>query len=612
MHGKVKLASWGDDGPPAAATNLLGDRMVAEPVRTVQAVLERFSSTFSAFAAAFHEGQYVLWLGSGISRGRVPNVGELLARVIEHLRSNVVRGKADCEYRNALQEVLRLASLTPDELAGLDLSLPVDDWPLRTRVVSALAAKYSHVLDVPVGDDLPEDYLVWTGLDVPNTYGSPDLAPDVEHYCIAILMLEGLVSSAVTANWDGLLETALRELTPAFGSLVRVAVRPEDFRTNGPRIEVIKFHGCAVRARENETDYRSRLVARESQISRWTEQPENRSMRKHLEVLYTDRLTLMLGLSAQDANLHTVFAGAIQDLARPWPASPPPVVLSEETLEVYHRNLLRITYGPNYQGNAGAIAESALLGAYGKPTLLALVLLSLTEKLSFLVQRSVGNSWGSAAVEELQTDLRSLRDSVARLADPANSEALAHADVAEFQREFIARLIEAVNLALTVFRTGHTPVPGAGRYEPVSDRPASQAILNADFPSKQFGRLGVALALIGRGLATGQWAALPGDSRAASDGVVRLVSSQRNARVFFVKDAATLTQLELEGSFDDGDEDVLVVIAEEVPPPQTRSPRSRFGRDGRVGHGQFSVASGIADTETADELYEAFKLAGGF
>lgn len=586
--------------------------MTAEPVRTVPAVLEKFGSTFSAFTAAFNEGQYVLWLGSGISRDRVPNVDALLERVVEHLRSNTVDGDTDGEYQAALTEVLQLAGLRREELEGIDFSIAVGEWPLRDRIIPSLVTNYSRVLDVLVGDGNPDDYLVWTGLDVPNTYGSPDLEPDVEHYCIAILMLEGLVASAVTANWDGLLEKALDELTPAFGSLVRVAVKPDDFRIVGPHMEVIKFHGCAVRARNDESEYRDLLVARESQISQWTEQPENRSMRKHLEMLYTDRLTLMLGLSAQDANLHTVFAGAIQDLAWPWPASPPTVVLSEEHLESYHRNLLKITYGSNHQGNAGAIAQSALLGAYGKPTLLALVLSSLTEKLSFLIGDEIESIWGSAAVTQLRTDLLGLRDLAARHADPDSPEVLEHLEIIGFQREFTARLIDVANLALSIFRTGRMPVPGSGRYEPLSDRPAAQAALNADFPSKQFGRLGVALALIGRGLTSGQWSAVPGDSRAGGDGVVRLVTSQRNARVFFVKDSNALTQLELQGSFDDSDEDVLIVIADEEPPAQTRSPRSRFGRDGRASAGRFSVASSIADTASADDLYEAFQLAGGF
>lgn len=586
--------------------------MTVEPVRTVPAVLERFDSTFSDFAAAFNEGQYVLWLGSGISRERVPNVSALLERVVEHLRENVVEQDAGCAYRTALNEVLRLAGLNRGELESIDFSTSVDVWPLGERIISALVTNYSRVLDVPVGDESPDDYLVWAGLDVPNTYGSPDLEPDVEHYCIALLMLEGLVGSAVTANWDGLLEKALDELTPAFGSLVRVAVKPDDFRIVGPRIEVIKFHGCAVRARDDEAQYRNLLIARESQISGWTEQPENKSMRKHLEVLYTDRLTLMVGLSAQDANLHTVFAAAIQDLGRAWPASPPAVVLSEEHLQSYHRNLLRLTYGSNHQGNASAIAQSALLGSYGKSTLLALVLWSLTDKLSFLVEHGVGTELGAAAVKQLQKDLLSMRDAVASCADPANREALEHSAIVKHQREYLARLVGVTHLGLTVFRTGHMPSAGGRRYDPLSDRPIAQAVHGADFPALQFGRLGVALALIGRGLSSGDWSAVPGDSATPRDGVVRLLTSQRDARVFFVRDATALMKLELDGSFDDSDGSVLVVVADEEPPASTRSPRSRFGRDGRASAGRFNVAASVADTASVDDLYEAFKLAGGF
>lgn len=586
--------------------------MTVEPARTVPAVLNRFDSAFADFAAAFNEGQYVLWLGSGISRDRAPNVDALLERVVELLRSNVVDDDTDCAHRTALNEVLRLAGLGYDELKSIDFSEAFDTWPLRERIVSALVRNYSRVLDVPVGDNNPDDFLVWTGLDVPNTYGSPDLEPDVEHYCIAILMLEGLVASAVTANWDGLLEKALKELTPAFGSLVRVAVRADDFRIVGPRINVIKFHGCAVRARDDEANYRSLLVARESQISGWTQQPESKSMRKHLEVLYTDRLTLMVGLSAQDADLHTVFATAIQDLSRAWPATPPAVVLSEECLESHHRNLLKLTYGSNHQGNGSAIAQSALLGSYGKPTLLALVLTSLTDKLSNLVEPVLGNTWSPDAVKQLQENLFNLRDAAGEQADPVNREELEHAEIVKFQREFLARLIDVTNLTLAVFRTGHMPSTSEFRYEPLSDRPIAQAVLSADFPSEQFGRLGVALALVGRGLVSGDWTAAPGNSSNPGDGVVRLITGQRHAPVFFVKDATTMLKLELDESFNESDARVLVVVADEEPPVSTRSPRSHFGRVGKTRAGRFNVAQNIAGTASVDDLYEAFKLAGGF
>mgnify|MGYP003677949688 FL=1 len=156
---------------------------MAGPLRTVPSVLESFGSSFSAFNAAFNEGQYVFWLGSGISRERVPNVDELLLRVIEHLRSNIVESNADCEYRRALSEVLRLANLGSAELSGIDFLVKVEDWPLKERISSALIPNYSRVLDVLVGDANPDDYLVWTGLDVPGTYGSPDLEPVLPYLC---------------------------------------------------------------------------------------------------------------------------------------------------------------------------------------------------------------------------------------------------------------------------------------------------------------------------------------------------------------------------------------------------------------------------------------------
>lgn len=585
--------------------------MSTKTARTVPDVLEKFDSTFLEFSSGFNEGQYTFWLGSGISRERVPNVNNLLERVLEHLRSRIDAKNPDCEYRVALDQVLKLASLTWQDLQSIDFSVPVGEWGLREQILTTLVTKYSSVLDVAVGDEKP-DYLVWTGLGAADTYGRPDLEPDVEHYCLAILLLEGSVSTAVTANWDGLLERALTELTPDFASLVRVVVKPEDFRNHGPRIDIIKFHGCAVRARQSEEEYRGRLVARQSQISTWTTQPGNRRMRKHLEMLYTDQSTLILGLSAQDANLHTVFAGAIQDLARPWPASPPAVVLSEETLEEHHQLLLQTTFGENYPANRKAIADSALLGAYAKPTLLALVLASLTEKLSYLVAHYVEGVWGREATLQLQAHLLHLRDRAACISQPKNSGTLNHTEIFEYQRKFTARLIDVVNLALTIFRTGRAPQVASGRYEPLSERPIAQAVLNPDYPSEQFGRLGVALALVGRGLSRGHWVIAPGDSKLPGEGVIQLFADPMDARVFFVKDATALTSLELDGSFNDTDESALVIIADEEPRTQTRSPRSRYGRAGKTGAGRFNVASSMSDTSSVDELYEAFKLAGGF
>lgn len=585
--------------------------MTAEPLRTVPAVLARFDTTLSQFATAFEGGQYVLWLGSGISRDRVPNVYSLLERVIEFLRAGINPGDTSCAFRSAFDQVLALASLTADEQATVDSGTPFTEWALCERITGVLANRYAEVLDVSV-EGKAKDFLVWEVLDVPQTYGSPEIEPDVEHYCIALLMLEGLVDSAVTANWDGLVEKALSELMPAFDAVTRVIVKPDDFQLPKLPVEFVKFHGCAVRAHDD-ASYRPLLIARHSQISVWATEKQHRLMRKRLELLYAERPTLMLGLSAQDANLHHVFGTAVEDLTRPWsPTAAPAIVLSEERLLPHHAHVLKITYGEDYEKSASAIAESAVLGSFGKPTLLALVLSSSTRKLSFFLEMALQPTWTESDIQRLTADLVGLRDCAASYTIPHNWESLGPSAVSEFQREFVERLIEVIHLVLTVFRTGHVPSAGCRRYEPLSNRPATQAIHNPDFPSKEFGFLGVALSLIGRGHVSGNWSATTGDSKAPTDGVLRLTTEKRETPVFFVKDAATLTELELDEAFDDSDGSAFIVIANEEPTASTRSPRPRFGRDGKTRAGRFSVASNLADTASADDLFEAFKLAGGF
>lgn len=44
---------------------------------------------FSAFAEGFCSGEYLLWLGSGISRDVVPGVPAMLRRMLEFLRSRI-------------------------------------------------------------------------------------------------------------------------------------------------------------------------------------------------------------------------------------------------------------------------------------------------------------------------------------------------------------------------------------------------------------------------------------------------------------------------------------------------------------------------------------------
>ena len=79
---------------------------------------------------------------------------------------------------------------------------------------------------------------MWEAVDAAETYGNPDLVPDAEHLCIAILMMEGVIRSAPTTNWDGLVEAAMSRLTGNATNHLRVVVLPNDLRDPDARPEL--------------------------------------------------------------------------------------------------------------------------------------------------------------------------------------------------------------------------------------------------------------------------------------------------------------------------------------------------------------------------------------
>lgn len=88
-----------------------------------------------------------------------------------------------------------------------------------------------------------------------------------------MLALEGTVVEVATANWDGLLEAAMTELGYP-ESFYRITVTGEDLRGPAAAAVLYKFHGCALRAIENEGNYRDLLVARSAQVHQLDEQWE--------------------------------------------------------------------------------------------------------------------------------------------------------------------------------------------------------------------------------------------------------------------------------------------------------------------------------------------------
>jgi hypothetical protein len=563
------------------------------PLEDVAQVVRALDMELPGFSSAFANGQYSLWVGSAISKDVVPDLRTLMTRVLELLRDKISTAVADCPFRAALEEVLEVAGITATIRATIDFGSPVSTWPARESIVSSVIDKYSDVLNIyPTGQDA--DFLVWTGLDVPNTYGDPALEPDAEHLSVGILMLEGIASTVQTTNWDGLIEAAVGKLTPTPESVLRVVVTPEDFRKPTRRTDLVKFHGCAVRARADEHTYRPLLIARRVQISGWT--TRNGLMKEHLQHVYSTRPALLVGLSAQDANIHTVFNQAIENLKRDWPSSPPAVMFANQHLDYHHKHVLQVTYGDDYFPNDAAIKAASLLGGYAKPALAGLVLFTLADKLRVLL-RQVPELHVST-VPALTTDLLSLRDFVA--AAGTN------------ERSFVYALIDAVRLASCIFRKGELPATGTVPYEPISTRPIDDAIQDVDFPKEALGRFALALALLSRARNEDGWQLGAGSCADPSAGVVTVKTGSGESKVFVVRDAREALTLEMAGYTDADPGSTVLLQANSEPPRLTRSPRSRYGRTGRTEMRRVNMEDLAKASSSVDELYEAFTLQGAF
>lgn len=572
--------------------------MTQMPRQTVAEVLACFEDEFAATSSAFTNGDYALWLGSGISRDVVPGVGRLLRSLLSFVQEQIDPADDHCRFRSALDEILDIAEVPATLRDPIDFAQPVASWPSLSDLIVWLRNKYAAVLDVRVDGEQP-DFLVWAGINAASTYGAPHLEPDVEHLCVAILMLEGVVRFVPTTNWDGLIEAAVSLLAAQPDSLLRVVVLPDDFSSPERPAELVKFHGCAVRALADEARYRDRLIARESQISGWAAKPDNKIMKDRLEFVLASKPAFVVGLSAQDANIHTMFNEATQNLVRTWPAAPPAIVCADEQLGPHHKHMLKVVYGDEASSANGAeIKASALLGAYAKPALLALVLYVLADKLCRLLEHVSDLALASSEITRMQDDIKLLRDEVSTLA-----AADAHS--------FMEALVTTTRLVLSAFRSGNAPVTDATHYEPLTIKPAAEALVDPNFPGDALGRFAVAVSLLGRGHLAKEWVVSLEMAVDPGDAAIRVTSeSGRISDVFIVKDAGITSKLEASQLVDVSSGDVLIICAESIPARATRSPRTRYGRTGDSGAREVDLAALCSAATTADELFESFRLEG--
>jgi hypothetical protein len=300
-----------------------------------------------------------------------------------------------------------------------------------------------------------------------------------------------------------------------------------------------------------------------------------------------------MGLSAQDFDIKYVFDKAKTVLHWPWPSVPPAYVFAENTLGPDQLTVLRIVYGEDpYAANAAAIDTSALIQAYAKQLLIALVLQVLFLKLSTLLRLRLVSLLPAADQDDLVTSLREMRDRVAENAGP---------DTVSFMRYLVAQS----GRLLTMFRSasGNT----ANRYYPLGTVPVSDIAMDPSLSTSGLSGLSIALALLQLGHQMGFWVILLPAHNGPDAGVLRVSTSTATRRLFFTANGHVALRLRDAGYMKDEDRDVLVITSFEMIPRAQRSPSAAPGRTGKQQARCVGIEDLLRTVSTKDELLQRFR-----
>ncbi len=546
--------------------------------------------TFASLAKGVAEDRYVLWLGSGISLGRMDGLKQVIGRVIEFLRTRIEADDPDCRFAKALNAALTLASLSHEERARVDLALPFDAWRDSVAISLRLVSNYARLLDIVVEGEA-DDYLLWEAVDVRSTFADPAKLPDVEHLCLAILMLEGAASDLISANWDGLIERAMEALAGRPSPLT-VCARPDDLREPSPRARLIKIHGCATKAEQDESNYRAFLVARQSQIHGWIAHSQNAALVTRLLDLIATKPTLMLGLSAQDANIQALFADAAARLQWHWPGDRPSYVFSEDELGIDQQGLLQNVYRGDWTpATRRPIVEGSRVQAYAKPLLLALVLHVLCAKVEKLIDTATAHLEAADRLA-LKRGINALRDMAAASAQPD-------------PLIFINALVDQCGRAMRLIRSGSLE-RAQGRYQPISIESISGMPGNPDLIASGLKEAAIAVGIIGAGVVQGAWMIKAPASLAPGEGTLQMATSAGNTKVFLAAGAQATLQLWQDGHISESEEPIIIQ-GHKLVPAMPRSPRGAPGRIGRLGAREVSIAGLLEVCGGFEELFQRFR-----
>ena len=566
---------------------------------SVRQVLGKFEAEFATVARAVQNGEFALWIGSGISRN-APDLGDLIARALEFLRVRAIDPATTDIFRAALEKALTLAEMNPAHLSS-QFGTPFVEWPERKAITDKLWNKYSRVLDIRIKNE-PADFILWEAVDIRSAFAD-SAPPAATHLCIAILILEGAVGTIVSANWDSFIEDAFTRLSSGRNGVLQVAVSPDQLRGAAGRASLLKFHGCIVCATEDPDTFRKYLTGNRTQITEWTNKPHFAAMRNAMVNVATNEKSLVVGLSIQDNNLQSVFSTAKFANPWPWPCTPeaPGHIFCEDVIGEGQSDVLKIVYGEAYNGNVDEIHAASHLRAWGEQVLLALVLKLIADKLTILMELALKDAKKESMMPEFCGVLSDLRDQIADLAT---------GDLTVFTNTAIS----SWSRLLSLYRRGTLPADPEA-YEVVSSSVPHNLAADPNAQANGLGRLGVALSLLQHGRAAGLWDIAPTTTPDATAGALTARGRWPGAPerpLFLVNSATQAIRLERNGAF--ANDNAIVVHADDAWQSMTgggagtgvRRPRGAPGRTGRVRTTHVSLGSLIETCDDADAVKDRF------
>jgi len=158
---------------------------------SVREVLAKFDNEFASIAQALENGEFALWLGSGISR-QAPDLGHLIERAFEYLRQRALDPVTRAVFTTALDEAVTLAGLDPVKLLP-KYSVPFATWPEKDEIIKRLWDQYSNLLDIRIIGERG-DFVLWEAIDIRSAFAHAN-PPAATHLCIGILIMEGAVKT---------------------------------------------------------------------------------------------------------------------------------------------------------------------------------------------------------------------------------------------------------------------------------------------------------------------------------------------------------------------------------------------------------------------------------